>query len=244
MLFEPQNDLEKLLLRAAKDPGARPDFYRAFLNSELYVLGELVEAGHVYIREVHKEGYRLIPCFSSLIRIGEYVPTGEKSVKLKGAALLDVISTSTEPTQVVLNPGSQSGKLFTPGEIKGLRDGTIFHQTQDLPLQAGQEVLLTLPPHPPKRFVDSLHSLLAKRPQVRRAYLAQMQVQPHPAALLVALVANDEAAADDPELRRVMADCALIARETLIPGALVNYMKLGDSAMDQFFAQIEPFYEQ
>lgn len=37
--FTPANELERLLVQAGTDPGARPDFYRAFLEADLIVLG-------------------------------------------------------------------------------------------------------------------------------------------------------------------------------------------------------------
>jgi len=33
--FAPENDLESALMRAAKEPAARPEFYRLLLSSDL-----------------------------------------------------------------------------------------------------------------------------------------------------------------------------------------------------------------
>jgi hypothetical protein len=37
-VFEPENSLEALMQAAAKDPGVVPTFYRALLDTELYIL--------------------------------------------------------------------------------------------------------------------------------------------------------------------------------------------------------------
>ena len=37
-MFEPENTLETLMQAAAKDPSAAPEFYRALLETEIYIL--------------------------------------------------------------------------------------------------------------------------------------------------------------------------------------------------------------
>ena len=49
MLFIPENELEKALVRAVKEPQSAPAFYRLLLSSDLLVLGT-VEGGTVPLR--------------------------------------------------------------------------------------------------------------------------------------------------------------------------------------------------
>src|SRR5262245_6865923 len=37
-MFEPENDLERALMRAATEPSARPDFLRALMDSQVFVV--------------------------------------------------------------------------------------------------------------------------------------------------------------------------------------------------------------
>ena len=43
-MFEPVNALEALMQSAASDPAKIPEFYRALLDSELYILAPETEA--------------------------------------------------------------------------------------------------------------------------------------------------------------------------------------------------------
>src|SRR5262249_52101067 len=121
MLFIPENELEKALVRAAKEPGAAPDFYRLLLSSDLLVLGSVeghendtevfnAEAGsNVRLIPGVKDGAQYLPVFSSLARMQDYVKQESKYLSVNGRALLDL----TRGAPVILNPASEYGKELT-----------------------------------------------------------------------------------------------------------------------------------
>ena len=131
MLFIPENELEKALVRAAKDPGAAPDFYRLLLSSELLVLGSV--EGHetdtsafnvapgskISLVTGSRNGSQYLPIFSSLARMQDYVKQESKYLSINGRDLLDF----TRGAPVILNPASEYGKELTADNMKAALDG-------------------------------------------------------------------------------------------------------------------------
>ena len=88
MSFEPQNDLERSLVKAAKDPAHRPQFYRDFIASDIFIIqdGErppekhvrvvLKDAKNIKMRAVEHNGKLHIAIFSSRERLRTLL-TGE-----------------------------------------------------------------------------------------------------------------------------------------------------------------------
>ncbi|MHC4363819.1 MAG: SseB family protein, partial [Planctomycetota bacterium] len=84
MSFEPQNELERSLLKAAKDPSHRPQFYRDFVESDIFIVNEgpapgrpgptVLNAGYeLNMRPVQINGKPHLPAFSSLLRLEVFV---------------------------------------------------------------------------------------------------------------------------------------------------------------------------
>lgn len=131
MLFIPENELEKALVRAVKEPHAAPDFYRLLLTSDLLVLGSVeghesdteafnAEAGsNVRLVTGLKDGGQYLPVFSSLARMQEYVKEESKFLTVNGRALLDL----TRGAPLILNPASEYGKELTADQVRQLLDG-------------------------------------------------------------------------------------------------------------------------
>src|SRR5215207_2971426 len=80
MAFAPQNELERSLLRASTDPAHRPQFYRDFVASQIFVVnhgeplageGETtLEAGRsLRLQAIELNGKPHLPIFSSLERL-------------------------------------------------------------------------------------------------------------------------------------------------------------------------------
>src|SRR4051812_45007258 len=81
MSFEPQNDLERSLIAAASDPAHRPQFYKDFVKSDVFIIQDGVEppehhgvmtlkqGTEIRIQNIEFEGKSCIPIFSSLARL-------------------------------------------------------------------------------------------------------------------------------------------------------------------------------
>src|SRR5438445_3786883 len=125
MPFEPQNPLEKALVRATEDADARPEFYRLLMASNLFVVGDvgrsvpsdrpaaLQDDDLLKLAFVEREGRKYHPVFSAMSRLRDFTPADKQHFCLIGRDLF----VSTRGAQFVLNPGSDFGKELQPDEI-------------------------------------------------------------------------------------------------------------------------------
>jgi len=140
--FEPANDLEQTLVRAATDPAARPDFYRRLLAGEIYVLAEdapLADgltskpaAGDAPFITWESPSGPYVPLFSSRARVDEIGRLRERTygfVALQGKIAFARLA--REKCAAFLNPGFASGKQFGRDVIDRLAGGT-----KEIPRQA------------------------------------------------------------------------------------------------------------
>lgn len=114
-MFEPENSLEALMQAAGKDPGVVPAFYRALLETEVYVLTPEVpmQPGQrrslkfqekIDVATVEFQGMTWVPAFSSKKRISDYVKEPETCL---GAAARNLFETLPD-ANFWLNPLSEA----------------------------------------------------------------------------------------------------------------------------------------
>jgi len=183
MPFEPANDLERLLIQAVTDPNARPNFYRALLVGPLYVvrIGEpppttqqvtLPVGEQIKVRTIMHEGREHTPVFSSKERI-EHVskdaPVGY--LAMNGRDLF----TMMRGHELILNIGSDYGKVFTAAETESMLNGSIFSGFTS-PDVGGKQILLGQPKEYPTQLVSALKEQFVTLPEVNAAYLAYAQI--------------------------------------------------------------------
>src|SRR4051812_45100661 len=125
MPFIADNELERALVAAVKNPGAAPDFYRLLLDSDLLVLGtaegqedaaqpfSMPAGGKVNLVTGLKDGAQYLPVFSSLARMQDYVTQESRYLSINGRALLEM----TRGAPVILNPSSEFGKELTAQQV-------------------------------------------------------------------------------------------------------------------------------
>lgn len=251
--FTPVNELERLLMQAATDPGARPAFYRAFLEGDLWVLGYAGEspsdeAGVVQLPAdstvsiaswQDQEGREVIPVFSSLERLRKSIEQEGRYLKLKGTDLLDILG---DELPIMLNPRSDYGKEFVPQELASMRDGSIFRQLESSTVPEDRRVLVGQPAKYPQALVDALKSLFSRHPQVERAYLAQMH---DPAASASPFLIVGVQAEGDVE--QVIADAGIAVQGTLAQGEGVQFfpVRAGDQGLSGYMlGSVKPFYSK
>ncbi|MBC8131712.1 MAG: SseB family protein [Deltaproteobacteria bacterium] len=79
-----ENPLEGALVAAATDPPRRPEFYRAFLSAQIYLIDErpglpaegsvvLAQDTKLKLRSIDFEGAPHLPVFSSITRLQKFV---------------------------------------------------------------------------------------------------------------------------------------------------------------------------
>jgi len=246
--FFPENRLEALLIQASTDSNTRADFYREFLNGEIFVLGETpsatigaankLDAGEkVLIREVNFDGRNVIPVFSSLRRLQESISENTNYLRLNGKSFIELVGFEKE---IILNPGLAYGKQFLPGEIKNMLDGSVFHpQVQEMVIQKEQKAIIGEPAEYPEELIKRVRSLLQGRPEIRRAYLAWFSMDPSekPHYLIAIDLTGD--------IKSVFDDIGKVVTDTLDPGKSVSMIQLrGSSGLENYFKDKKPFFER
>ena len=165
-MFEPENDIERMLVRASAEPAARPGFARALLDAEIYVVlvpdrpivpgpdgnTTIPEGTKLSLPSAVRGEERLIPFFSAPSRAktwfkGDHVVAPDRARDLFGRY---------PDAPFVLNPGSDYGKDFTPTEIKRLLAGVFDDGPQPITLRAGDKVLFGHPREVPEALIAVL----------------------------------------------------------------------------------------
>jgi hypothetical protein len=179
-MFEPENEIERMLVLAVKDPAARPAFARALMDAEIFLV--LIPEGPLATdadgRTTVPEGTRMklpnarrgdqafIPFFSARSRArvwfkGDHVITSNTTRDL---------FRRYPATSFVLNPGSEFGKEFVPEEIERHLAGS-FENYQTEIIQKPQQVLLAHPKEKPVDLIAALARELGASNSVHAAYL-------------------------------------------------------------------------
>ena len=132
-MFEPMNPLETLMQAASGDPAKIPDFYRALLDSEIYILTpetvvppgrrrELKYEEKINIATVEYQGMKWHPAFTAPKRISAYLKEPETCLGAKARKLFEMLPGSN----FWLNPLSECQKPLPADEVSLLLSGKIF----------------------------------------------------------------------------------------------------------------------
>ena len=133
-MFEPVNTLETLMQSAASNPAKIADFYRALLDSELYILTPETELEpgrrrslklHEKIRvaTVEFKGKTWHPAFTAPERVSAYLKEPEACLEAKARDLFALLPPGSN---FWLNPQSECQKPLPGDEISLLLSGKIF----------------------------------------------------------------------------------------------------------------------
>ena len=133
-MFEPVNALEALMQSAASDPGKIPDFYRALLDSELYILvpetkvepsqrRSLKPQEAINVATVEFQGKQWHPAFTAPERVSAYLKEPETCLEAKARDLFALLPPGSN---FWLNPQSECQKPLLGDEIALLLSGKIF----------------------------------------------------------------------------------------------------------------------
>ena len=239
MPFISENELERALVKAAKDSAAAPDFYRLLLESDLLVMGTvegqenatdkftLAPGGKInLVTGMKKGGGTFLPVFSSLLRMQDYVKQESKYLRVNGRALLDL----TRGAPVVLNPASEYGKELTPEEVAQLLDPQV---TRNQPRIINSEADYPMP------LVEALIGVFATRPDVEAAWMIQIrfagQDELHP-------LIGVETAGDWPSLMQSVEAAA----DQSIPAQVFDLQRIDrahPNNLTDALLQVPPFYQ-
>lgn len=248
-MFEPENDLEHSLMKAATDPTHRPQFYRDVLTSEVYLVhagdepldiedGVLQEGTYLQLQPLEHNGQEWLPIFSSLSRLQEVLQSEATYLQLSARAFFEI----TRGANVILNPGLDYGKEFTAPEIERMLDGSIFHAGRGYTVEKETQVLIGQPAVYPTELANALSRLFARYKSVRAAYLAhffnpERDDRPH------TLIGIDA----DEDWEAIVGDAGMVARAVLPQDEVVDFLRVSpdESGVSQYMLQeTKPFYKR
>lgn len=174
------NNVEKLLEESISTLEKREEFIAALLNSTVYVMATEQENegpdGQKMLNMItvqNQDGKKCVPFFTSIARLmffAENMAKGEPPhVELKCKDFLAAVA----QTGCILNPNSQSSKLFTPkdiAEIVGVQGPTAL----EMAVQRGEKVAVGQPGMYPQELADHLTEFFENREDVSRAWIFQI----------------------------------------------------------------------
>ena len=183
-MFEPENDIERMLMRASAEPAERPAFARALMDAQIFVV-LIPDADHPIVpgpdgKNIVAEGtilslpsamrgeQKLIPFFTSPTRArswfkGDHIVSPELTRDLFGRY---------PGAPFVLNPGSDYGKDYPPGEVARMLAGEFDQRApQTITTQAPEQILLAHPAEIPTDLIAALTREFASVKSVHGAWL-------------------------------------------------------------------------
>jgi hypothetical protein len=172
--FEPNNELERMLMAAATDPQRRSEFQQLLLRSELFAATpeaaptggtRTLEAGeNLPLLTVQAPDERSVAAlFTSQPRIVETFGPGVGFLRAQGQALLELVASSG----AFLNPGSAYRVHW---DSAGL--ASILGRPVTRTITKPTKLLLGTPSEPPGALISQLRDRLGSRPDVPEAWFA------------------------------------------------------------------------
>src|SRR5581483_7198495 len=182
-MFEPENEIERLLVRAAPEPSARAAFTKALMDAQIFLVlvpdgpvqqqpdgsVKVPEGTKLALPSASRGAVKLLPFFTSPLRArtwfkGAYIVVPDRTRELF-ARYVDAL--------FVLNPASDYGKEFTSDEVKRLLSGHFDDGPATEVIQKQDQVLLSHPEKVPTRLIAALGRELGALKSVRGAWLMQ-----------------------------------------------------------------------
>ncbi|MEJ2124797.1 MAG: enhanced serine sensitivity protein SseB C-terminal domain-containing protein [Alphaproteobacteria bacterium] len=248
MSFDPQNELERLLIKAMSDAASRPLFYRELAQSNIFTVQRdapsaerqehTINAGEtIEIHHIEYEGQQYIPIFSSLAQLQAVTSSDVAYLEVNALDFMKI----TLGTPLLLNPGSEYGKEFPPSEVAAILDGSLWQTTEEYSLTQETQIMIGDPATHPDELINALESFFATKPQVRRAWLAHFynpsdELPPH---TLIAFEC-------DGDYRDILQEAGVVIQGVEVPDPPVDLLPItGEGGLEDYFLnEAEPFYQQ
>jgi len=216
-MFEPENDLERSLMRAASEPSHRAAFLRDLMDGEVFLA--LTASGSAPI--AGPDGKMILPAGAKLelssVRRGEEVFLPSFTAPARAHAIIPgdhVIAPDKTrdlfarygDAQFVLNPGSDYGKEFPREEVDRLLRGDFGSDLEAVVVKKATQVLIGQPAHYPTEVVTALSAIFQDIPSVAAAYLCQVAYIP--AKLRICMFRSALPPTGKPSGRQCVRSCA------------------------------------
>jgi hypothetical protein len=250
MSFDPENDLERSLVKAANDPVFTPQFYRDLARADIFIIqhGKQVpekaeriialEGETIQIQNIEHRGKLHTPFFSSLTRLRAVLDSKAAYLGINALAFLEL----TKGSALLLNPGSEYGKEITAKEAALILNGSIWQPSERFVVQKKTQVMLGHPANYPVELVAALTRLFKSKKQVKRAWLAhflnpERDKHPHTLVAIETTGSYDE----------IAAEVGMVASHINMPDPPLDLIQItgqpGEIG-DYFLKETKPFYER
>jgi hypothetical protein len=232
-MFEPENDIERMLMRAASEPAARPDFARALMDAEIFLafdLGgapiaraadgslNLPEGATLTLRGISRGEESFAPFFTAPMRAHAVFKTDHV---VAPDTTRDLFGRYPDAS-FVLNPGSDYGKELTPAEVKRLLAGQFDDGPQTTVIEEPEQVLLGHPKKIPDALIAALGKEFGAVPAIKGAWLMLAQRAHEPEQTWMLGVDTD---GPWPDVQQAVGRAA---KGDVLDGRLLDVMKIDD----------------
>jgi hypothetical protein len=243
-MFKPENDLERLLVRAADEPEARVPFLKALLDGQLsFALVEGEGAGGYEVPEVSHEDMSFVPVFTADSRVKAMF--GRERMKIVRQSFRDIVG-QVEGAHFVLNPGSDYGREIFAEDVAAMLAGdfeaAVGDEEEDDYEDAPLPSAVVRPSSMPTHLTGPLAKLFAGMPEVRAGHVAEsLFAESDGLKRLVIGLALEPGADFDDVLDRLGEVLDRVAR----PTDTIDFVQTPGSPLDGYFERdVAPFYRK
>lgn len=250
-----ENRLEQLLLNAANDVTQRQQFYKEFLDSTVFSIGEVkgvsvplegslflaTEKAEFSIAAFDLKGEKVAALFTSLSRVKEALGKDFGKERWFSTTARDLLKALHPQWRIVLNPNGPFGHEFTHDEIQLLLDGRVseLESTIQTPMA---EYVFRRPEDYPKIFLDYISRYFQERADIAEAYVIEVSVpsKHEPWHLMIGIRLGNRVKT---RFGEVLAGIDRIAKAKLGSGIMVDIIEIRTREdQDKWFSGTEPFY--
>jgi hypothetical protein len=239
------DNIENLIEKAASEPGLRPKFYKALLDSELIVLTN-EHSGDEGIKTLEKDTTLKIismkdgkiPVFTSTDRIFDkkVIQKEVPFVGMNGRSLFE----TTKGATLMLNPFSDFGKELTPSEIASLLDGSIFQPKHVEEIKKNTKIRIGQPAQIPDGLEKSLIIYSKTRDEIEAIYIAMVERvdSGEPPSLMIGIrMSHNE--------QEIIGEIGEAIQPHIPTGKHIDFMKIsGTDGLSGYFDKVEPIYRK
>ncbi|MBI0578661.1 enhanced serine sensitivity protein SseB C-terminal domain-containing protein [Neobacillus cucumis] len=174
------NLFDAILGTVIDQPEMRFNFYQAFLELELIVLGRTANIGpsqddegpSLFLKYIEIENELVLPVYSSLKKFLTIFPSNQHYVQIHSRDLLPLIDADAS---IVLNPGFDLSKKMIPEELLTLRDGRILpYFFEQLSETQKEKFLVSQVMDVPFSTLQLMSSCVRTVPAIKKAYFTNM----------------------------------------------------------------------
>ena len=239
--FSPENPLEEALAEAAADPAQRAAFLEKLFASELLIpapgpppvddrLMSAPPGSEIDLPVVESGGRSIVPAFTSMTQLLQYVPEGTGYLQL---AVRDLVKLWQDDLWLGINPRG-AGVLLGPADVRRLAG--------EAPSREG-EYMLGEPSEEPHALLDAVRAYAERSGTIAAAYRALMVGQEEGATPRIVIGLDLVHGADRDA---VFAQVGEAARETGVDSvALVPVALHGPGTIARYLVQsTKPFYRR